>query len=129
MSQILTVQLDLSLQELQSALAQRGIEVQQSRGRRLLLPVSAECIAEPVDLLCQAGSADTIEAWGFREQEGQVHLVCGQFDQTVLQEGLLDPIRRSIALERVQKALQEVDEELQSEQQPAEIVVKPSSTS
>lgn len=113
MSQILTVPLDLTLEALQTALRARGIEVQHRSGRKLLLPVSSECIAEPVDLLCSAGAADTLEAWGFREKEGQVELVCGQFDRSILQSGLLDPIRRAQALERVTKALQEIDEEVE----------------
>lgn len=121
MSQILHISLDLTLEELQDALVQRGIEVQQKSGRKLLLPVSSECIAEPVDLLCKAGSADTLEAWGFRVQSGQVELVCGQFDQTVLQEGLLDPIRRDLALKRVKHALGELQEELEHED--AQIII------
>lgn len=122
MSQILNIALDLKLPELHAALLERGIEVQQKSGRRLLLPVSSECIAEPVDLLCKAGSADTLEAWGFRIQEGQVQLVCGQFDQEVLQSGLLDPIRRSLALTRVKHALTELQEEF--EQEDAKVLVQ-----
>lgn len=115
MSQILTIPLDLNLETLHTALKERGIEVQQNPGRKLLLPVSSECIAEPVDLLCKAGAADTLEAWGFRTQGDQVELVCGQFDRNILQEGLLDPIRRALALQRVTQALQDVEPEIESD--------------
>lgn len=129
MSQILSVQLDLSLQELHAALTERGVKVQHRPGRKLLLPVSSECIAEPVDLLCEAGVADALEAWGIREHEGEVLLVCGQFDQRVLQEGLIDPIRQSLALARVQHALHELDQETESESQRAQILVRTDSNS
>lgn len=127
MSQIVKIQLDLSLQQLQSALQDQGIEVIARPGRKILLPVSPECIAEPVDLMCAAGTAQALEAWGFREHKGQVELVCGEFDRNILQEGLLDPLRRAIALKRVTKALEDIDQELDQEQKLEVLVETPSS--
>lgn len=122
MSQIVHIPVDLTLEQLQRACQERGVKVEHRPGRRLLLPVSPECIAEPVDLLCQAGIAETLESWGFRERNGQVELVCGEFDRNHLQENLLDPIRRSVALTRVTKALEEVEQEL--DQEKVELLIK-----
>lgn len=123
MSQILTLELDLQLEELQRELQARGVVPQSRPGRRLMLPASGECIPEPVDLLCPAGSADTLEAWGFRVSQGKLSLVCGEFDRQVLLEGLVDPIRKSIATQRVKKALQELQDQEALER--AELTLQP----
>lgn len=105
MSQIVAVQLDLNLEELVSALTKRGIRAQSTPGRRLMLPASGDCIAEPVDLLCPAGHGDTLESWGFRLHDGHVSLVCGEFDRQILLDGVVEPVRQEIARARVQAAL------------------------
>lgn len=111
MSKILTVELDFTLEQLVPALQQTGIEVQHRPGRRLLLPVSAECIPEPVDVLCPAGSADTLEAWGFRIDDQTLELVCGEFDRDILMQGTINPLRKRIAQARVEQALLELEQE------------------
>lgn len=127
MSQIVTLDLDLSLDELKQGLRDRGIAMQNPElGRRIRLAVSAECVAEPVDLMCPAGSAQSLEAWGFRREGGKMLLVCGEFDRDILQEEVIDPIRKATALRRVKAAIAEVQQEnLTDEEQvlPAEIVL------
>lgn len=127
MSQIVTLDLDLSLEELKQGLCARGITTQVPElGRRMRLAVSAECVAEPVDLMCPAGSALSLEAWGFRMENGSLLLVCGEFDRSILQEEVIEPIRRAVALSRVQAAIAEVEQEAwdgEEEILPAAIVL------
>lgn len=124
MSKILTVELDFTLEQLVPALQQTGIELQHRPGRRLLLPVSAECIPEPVDVLCPAGSADTLEAWGFRIDNQTLELVCGEFDRDILMQGMINPLRKRLAQTRVEQALLELEQEQQSiETSPERITI------
>lgn len=127
MSQIQTLATRMSVDEVLHALRLHGLEAQQARGRRLLLPVSAECIPEPVDILCAAGSLNTLEAWGFRMEgdSGFLTLVCGEFDQKILDETLLIPARKRVASQRAVKALAEIQAEsaeLHEDQRPRVVI-------
>lgn len=114
MSQLQYIQVALDCEELVAALAKRQIyPLVPAPGRRQLLPVSANCVPESVDLAFAAGTAHTLEAWGLRKEGRTLVLVCGEFDRKVLTQGLLQPIQRAIVAGQVAKELRHQDAQLE----------------
>lgn len=112
MSQLQYIDIPLALEELAAALAaQNLLPLPQKLGRKTMLPVGPACVPEPVDLAFAAGSANTLEAWGLREKGTGIELVCGEFDQKVLLDDLITPLRRALVAQRVSQALGELQSE------------------
>lgn len=106
----------LDLDEVRAGLEAMKLTVQQARGR-VMLEGSIECSGEPVDLRLPAGTLDTVEDFGFVLEQGQVRLVCGELDRTLLEQNLLTPMRAALAEGRVRQAADEAGLEVEAVEQ------------
>lgn len=102
------------LDEVARALASMGLPVQRSERGPVMLEGSFECPGEPVDLRLPAGTLDAIEDFGFIRTEGQLRLVCGELDRTLLVDRLLAPLRTTITETRVRTAATRAGLDLES---------------
>jgi len=99
-------------------LGQRPTRADYPRG--LSLAGSIECAGEPVDLRLAAGSAGSVEDFGWRvESDGALTLICGEPDREHLDTALLGPLRATIAASRARVAAKaaglDLDEELDAD--------------
>lgn len=101
------------LDEVAQGLAALRLSAERPRAR-VMLQGSLECSGEPVDLKLPAGTLDTVEDFGFVQQDGAVRLVCGELDQALLEARLLLPLRVAIAEQRIRGAAEQAGLELES---------------
>ncbi len=96
----------LGREELARRLADLGLEVEiPVEGERAMLEGSLECAGEPVDLRLPPGQAGAIEDFGFRLDEGELVLVCGDLDRTPLTRAVVEPLRQTLVEEQVRARL------------------------
>jgi hypothetical protein len=119
MSRYVQVKTELrSLAEVEEGLAALGLRpTRADYPRGLSLAGSIECAGEPVDLRLPAGSAGSVEDFGWRVgTDGTLTLVCGEPDREHLDSALLAPLRAAIAANQARAAAKaaglEVEEEL-----------------
>jgi len=91
------------LDEITAGLVQLGLPVERGRRRRML-EGSVECSGEPVDLRLPAGTADSVEDFGFIQGPDGPVLVCGELDRELLEQALLAPLRQAITELRLRQA-------------------------
>jgi len=92
-----------TLDAVEAALRELGLPFERPR-RRVRLQGSLECTGDPVDLRLAAGVCDTVEDFGFVVEGGVLRLVCGELDQTQLEDALLPPLRQAIATATVRQS-------------------------
>lgn len=92
-----------TLEAVEVALRQLDLPYARPR-RRVRLQGSLECTGDPVDIRLEAGLLDTVEDFGFAVDDGVLRLICGELDETPLQEALLPKLRQSIAEQTVQQS-------------------------
>ena len=93
----------VSVAELESALQELGLTCERSRrgAGTVMLDGCLESAGRPVHLRIEAGVLDTAEDFGFLTDGGQVRLVCGDVDQSLLTARLLAPIHAQIVEARI----------------------------
>ncbi len=122
MSRYVQVQTELrALTEVEAGLRALGLAPARAEyPRGLSLAGSLECSGEPVDLRLPAGSAGSVEDFGWRsESDGRLTLICGEPDRDHLEKALLGPLRAALAAQRARTAAKaaglEVDEEVDAD--------------
>ena len=93
-----------SLEAVAAALSGLSLPYAQPR-RRVRLEGSLECTGDPVDIRLEAGVCDTVEDFGFVVEDGVLQLVCGELDQTQLEETLLPKLRQATAVEAIERVV------------------------
>lgn len=91
-----------TLDAVEAALRELDLPFERPR-RRVRLQGSLECTGDPVDLRLASGVCDTVEDFGFAVEDGVLRLVCGELDQSALEETLLPPLRQAIATATVRQ--------------------------
>lgn len=94
----------VSLDAVEAALSQLSLPCVRPR-RRVRLEGSLECMGDPVDIRLEAGVCDTVEDFGFVVVDGALQLVCGELDQTQLEDVLLPKLRQATAVETIERAV------------------------
>ena len=94
------------LDEIAASLQKLGLKpVRAELAQGLCLAGSLECAGEPVDLQLSAGTAGSVEDFGWRQEpDGSLILICGEPDREHLLKNLLGPLRAAIAAERARIA-------------------------
>lgn len=92
-----------SLDAVEAALRSMSLPYVRPR-RRVRLEGSLECTGDPVDIRLEAGVCDTVEDFGFVVEGGALRLVCGELDQSQLEETLLPKLRQATAVETIERA-------------------------
>lgn len=93
-----------SLDAVEAALSSLNLPCVRPR-RRVRLQGSLECTGDPVDIRLEAGVCDTVEDFGFVIVDGVLRLVCGELDQSQLEEVLLPKLRQATAVETIERAV------------------------
>ncbi len=107
MSRYVQIRTELkNLEEITAGLQSLGLEpVRADVDQGLCLAGSLECAGEPVDLQLSAGTAGSVEDFGWRQEpDGSLILICGEPDREHLQQHLLGPLRAAIAALRARLA-------------------------
>ena len=104
MSRYVNVTLPLrSLDELAAALTHMALPFERS-SNRTMLEGSLECPGEPVDIRLPAGTLGTVEDFGFTLTDTTLSLVCGELDEDLLQEKLVQSLHTTIVGARLTAA-------------------------
>ncbi len=95
-----------NLEEVVAGLKALGLDpLRAELAQGLSLAGSLECAGEPVDLRLPAGTANSVEDFGWRQEpDGALTLICGEPDREHLQTKLLGPLRAVIAATRARVA-------------------------